>query len=183
MSRIGKQPVVLPSNVKASVQGQKLSLEGPKGKLSTQVHSSVSVKVEDGKIICSISDKANAQSRALHGLARSLIANMVEGCSTAFRKELEINGVGFRANVKGRILEMSLGYSHPVNFNIPEGITVTVDKLTKIILEGPDKQILGQTAAEIRSIRPPEPYKGKGVKYVTEVIRRKAGKSAATGAA
>jgi large subunit ribosomal protein L6 len=165
--------------VKATLSGAKLQVEGPKGKLSTQIDERIGTKIEDGKIVFSIVQD-RPESNALHGLIRSQVANMVEGVAKGFTKELEINGVGFRANLKGRDLELSLGFSHPVVYKIPEGINITVDKQVKLAITGADFQLVGQTAAEIRALRKPEPYKGKGIKYATETIRRKAGKAAAS---
>jgi large subunit ribosomal protein L6 len=182
MSRIGKQPIVLPAGVKAAMQGDQLTVEGPKGKLSLRVEDVVGVSVAEGMITCTVKEGTGSDGRARHGLTRSLIANMVGGVHEGYKKDLEINGVGYRANVVGTTLELSLGFSHPVHFPIPQGITITVEKQTRLSVLGADFRLVGQTAAEIRQLRKPEPYKGKGIKYAGEVIRRKAGKAAATAA-
>ena len=180
MSRIGKMPVVLPSSVKAAVVGQMVSFEGPKGKASREVRPEVQVKLEDGKIILTRAAD-DGKSRAFHGLERALLANISKGVSEGWTKELELIGVGYRADMKGKdVLNLELGYSHEIDFPIPAGITATVSKEGRQIfvkIEGIDKHQVGQVAAEIRALRPPEPYKGKGVRYKTETVRRKAGKS------
>ena len=176
MSRIGKQPISLPPKVKVDVKGQKVQVEGPKGKLNWELPGRTSIKIEGNTITVSRQDE-NAQTRALHGLSRALINNMVKGVSDGFVKKLEINGVGFKAAVAGKVITMSLGYSHPINYNIPDQVKVTVDENTKITIEGPDKQLVGKVASELRSYYPPEPYKGKGVKYADEKIVRKEGKT------
>jgi large subunit ribosomal protein L6 len=176
MSRIGKMPIAIPAKVKVEVKGQKVSVEGPKGKLNWELPARTSVKIEGTTVNVSRSSE-DAQSRALHGLSRALINNMVKGVSDGFVKKLEINGVGFKAAVTGKSITMSLGYSHPINYSIPDQIKVTVDENTKITIEGPDKQLVGKVASELRSYYPPEPYKGKGVKYSDEKIIRKEGKT------
>lgn len=176
MSRIGKMPIAIPAKVKVEVKGQKVSVEGPKGKLNWELPSRTSVKLEGTTLNISRAGE-DAQSRALHGLSRALINNMVKGVSDGFVKKLEINGVGFKAAVAGKNITMSLGYSHPINYSIPDQIKVTVDENTKITIEGPDKQMVGKVASELRSYYPPEPYKGKGVKYSDEKIVRKEGKT------
>lgn len=176
MSRIGKMPIAIPAKVKVEVKGQKILVEGPKGKLNWELPSRTSVKVEGTTVNVSRAGE-DAQSRALHGLSRALINNMVKGVSDGFVKKLEINGVGFKAAVAGKTITMSLGYSHPIIYDIPEQIKVTVDENTKITIEGPDKQLVGKVASELRSYYPPEPYKGKGVKYSDEKIIRKEGKT------
>ena len=176
MSRIGKQPIALPPKVKVEVKGQKVLVEGPKGKLNWELPARTSVKVTDGKIEVSRTGE-DAQARALHGLSRALINNMVKGVSEGFVKKLEIQGVGFKAAVQGKVVNMSLGYSHPINYTIPDQIKVTVDENTKITIEGPDRQVVGQVAAELRGYYPPEPYKGKGVRYSDERVERKEGKT------
>jgi large subunit ribosomal protein L6 len=176
MSRIGKQPIVIPPKAKVTVDGRKVSVEGPKGKLQMEVHRRTNAAVESGKVIVSRQGD-DAEARALHGLTRSLINNMVKGVVDGFVKKLEINGVGFKAAVQGKSLNLSLGYSHPINYAIPDQIKVTVEENTKLTIEGPDKQVVGQVASEIRSYYPPEPYKGKGVKYSDERIIRKEGKT------
>jgi len=176
MSRIGKQPIALPPKVKVEVKGQKVHVEGPKGKLDWELPARTSVKVADGKVeVARAGD--DAQAKALHGLSRALINNMVKGVSEGFVKKLEIQGVGFKAAVQGKVVNMSLGYSHPINYNIPDQIKVTVDENTKITIEGPDRQVVGQVAAELRGFYPPEPYKGKGVRYSDERVERKEGKT------
>ena len=176
MSRIGKQPITIPANVKVEVKGQSVQVEGPKGKLSWELPGRTSLKIE-GTTINVTRQGEDKQSRALHGLSRALINNMVKGVSDGFLKKLEINGVGFKAAVTGKTITMSLGYSHPVIYSIPEQIKVVVEENTKISIEGPDKQLVGKVASELRSYYPPEPYKGKGVKYSDEKIVRKEGKT------
>jgi len=181
MSRLGKQPIELPNGVKAVIQSGLVKVEGPKGKLSFSVPSGVEVFLESSKIIAKRKSDS-AEHRALHGLVRMLVSNMVKGVTTGYERKLEIVGVGFRANVKGKILNMTLGFSHPVDFPIPEGITIRVDGNTNVVVQSADKALLGNTCAKIRAFRPPEPYQGKGIKYSDEKIRRKAGKAAASGA-
>ena len=176
MSRIGKMPVEIPSGVEIAVDGQSVRVKGPKGELARTFHERVAISVEDGVATIDRVDDER-ESRALHGLSRALLANMVEGVSQGFRKELEIQGVGYRAALKGRDLDMQLGFSHPVAFSAPDGITFEVPEQTKIVVSGIDKEQVGQVAANIREIRPPEPYKGKGIRYAGEYVRRKAGKA------
>jgi len=176
MSRIGKLPVPLPAGVSATVDGREVRVAGPRGKLAVHVNPLADVKVDGNTVIVARRDDGRV-ARGVHGLTRKLIANMVTGVSTGFRRVLEINGVGYRAEVKGRAIQLALGYSHPILFPLPEGIQAKVDKQTVITLEGADRQVLGETAAAIRKLRPPEPYKGKGIKYAEETIRRKAGKA------
>ena len=176
MSRIGKTPIVVPPKVKVEIKGQKVFVEGPKGKLDMEIPRRTSLKVEGGNITVA-RDGDDAEARAMHGLSRSLVNNLVKGVSEGYVKKLEINGVGFKAAVQGKIVNMSLGYSHPINYDIPDQIKVTVEENTKITIEGPNKQVVGQVAAELRSFYPPEPYKGKGVKYADERIERKEGKT------
>jgi large subunit ribosomal protein L6 len=176
MSRIGKQPITIPAKVKVDIKGSKVFVEGPKGKLDMQIPPHTSLKVEGSNITVS-RDGDDSKARALHGLSRSLVNNMVKGVSEGYVKKLEINGVGFKAAVLGKVVNLSLGYSHPINYDIPDQIKVTVEENTKITIEGPSKQVVGQVAAEIRSYYPPEPYKGKGVKYSDERIERKEGKT------
>ena len=176
MSRIGKQPIAIPPKVKVEVKGQKVSVEGPKGKLNWELPHRTSLKVEGDKIIVSrVGD--DSQSKALHGTSRSLVNNMVKGVAEGFVKKLEIQGVGFKAAVTGKVVNLTLGYSHPINYNIPDQIKVTVEENTKLTIEGPDKKVVGQVAAEIRGFYPPEPYKGKGVRYAGEHVQRKEGKT------
>jgi large subunit ribosomal protein L6 len=176
MSRIGKQPIAIPPKVKVDVKGQKVSVEGPKGKLNWELPRRTSVKVEDGKVLVSRQGDDDAV-KALHGLSRALINNMVRGVSEGFVKKLEIQGVGFKAAVQGNVVNMILGYSHPIAYPIPSQIKVTVEENTKLTIEGPDRQVVGQVASELRSFYPPEPYKGKGVRYVGEHVVRKEGKT------
>lgn len=176
MSRIGKQPVVIPPKVKVDVKGQNVSVEGPKGKLDFQLPRRTKVTIADGKVVVS-RDGEDAQARALHGLSRSILNNMVKGVSEGFVRKLEIQGVGFKAAVQGKMVNLALGYSHPINYPIPDQIKVTVEENTKLTIEGPDKQVVGQVASEIRSYYPPEPYKGKGVRYSDEKVIRKEGKT------
>jgi len=176
MSRIGKLPVVIPKGVTVSVEPAKVAVKGPKGALSAATNRHVDIKVEGDKV--TFARKAeDPPARAAHGLMRALVANMVHGVTTGFERKLEINGVGYRAEVKGKTLELQLGYSHPIQYALPEGITASVEK-NVVTLAGIDKQLLGLTAAKVRSFRPPEPYKGKGVKYLEETILRKVGKAA-----
>ena len=176
MSRIGKQPIAVPPKVKVEVKGQQVHVEGPKGKLDFKLPARTSLKVEGGNVVVSrIGD--DAQAKALHGLSRALVNNMVKGVSEGFVKKLEIQGVGFKAAVQGGKVNLSLGYSHPIHYPIPDQIKVTVEENTKLTIEGPSKQVVGQVAAEIRSFYAPEPYKGKGVRYVGEKVVRKEGKT------
>jgi large subunit ribosomal protein L6 len=175
MSRVGKRPVTIPSGVTANVEGQTVKMKGPKGQLQIVVHDDVEVKLDKGLI--SVDPRFETKrARSLYGTSRALIANLVEGVTKGFEKKLEITGVGYRAAVQGKTLQLSLGYSHDVNYAIPEGIAITTPKPTEILIVGNDIQRVGQVAAEIRSYRPPEPYKGKGVKYANEFIFRKEGK-------
>jgi large subunit ribosomal protein L6 len=176
MSRIGKQPVVVPDKVKVNIKGQKVSIEGPKGKLDFELPRRTSAKLEGSNVVVSRQGD-DSEAKALHGLSRSILNNMVRGVSEGFVKKLEIQGVGFKAAVQGKNVNLSLGYSHPLNYPIPDQIKVTVEENTKLTIEGPDKQVVGQVASEIRSFYPPEPYKGKGVRYVGEQVKRKEGKT------
>ncbi len=177
MSRIGKLPVTIPSGVTVEVADGAVDVRGPKGQLSQRLVDHVSIEVEDGQLVVSRANEER-RSRANHGLMRSLVANMVTGVSEGFSKQLQVIGVGYRADVRGRDLVLNLGYSHPVNYSIPDGIDIVVDKQGIITVSGVDKQQVGQVSAEIRAWRKPEPYKGKGVRYVGERITLKAGKSA-----
>lgn len=180
MSRIGRAPILIPNQVKVVQEGSRIAVEGPKGKLSVTLPSGLSASLQDGKLVIQrASDKKSL--KALHGLYRVLVLNMVEGVTEGFSKELEIVGVGYRAQVQAGTLSLHVRFSHPVTIPIPEGITIETPKPTTILVKGIDKQVVGQVAATIRRVAPPEPYKGKGIRYVGEVIRRKAGK-AATGA-
>jgi large subunit ribosomal protein L6 len=176
MSRIGKQPIAVPPKVKVEVKGQQVFVEGPKGKLNLQLPGRTSLKVEGDKVVLS-RQSDDAQAKALHGLSRALVNNMVKGVSEGFVKKLEIQGVGFKAAVQGKVVNLSLGYSHPINYAIPDQIKVTVEENTKVTIEGPDKQVVGLVASELRGFYPPEPYKGKGVRYVGEHVQRKEGKT------
>jgi large subunit ribosomal protein L6 len=175
MSRIGKRPVAVPSGVTATVEGQTVKMKGPKGQLQFVVHGDVEVKFEDGAVKVAPRFKTN-RAQAMYGTARAQVANLVAGVTKGFEKKLEITGVGYRAALQGKSLQLALGYSHDVVYPIPEGIAITVPKPTEIVIVGTDSQRVGQVAAEIRSYRPPEPYKGKGVKYANEFIFRKEGK-------
>ena len=175
MSRIGKRPVTVPSGVTATVEGQVVKMKGPKGQLQFVVHDDVAVKLDHGAIKVDPRFETN-RAQALYGTARAQIANLVAGVTKGFEKKLEITGVGYRAALQGKNLQLALGYSHDVVYPIPEGIAITVPKPTEIVIVGNDSQKVGQVAAEIRSYRPPEPYKGKGVKYANEFIFRKEGK-------
>ena len=176
MSRIGKMPVVIPAGVDVTVADGTVTVKGPKGTLTRTVHSNITVEKKDNEIIVTRPDDSNF-NHSLHGLTRTLIANMVEGVTNGYKKELEVNGVGYRAAKQGKDLVMNLGYSHQVVMSEGDGITNEVPSPNKIIISGPDKQKVGQFAAEVREKRPPEPYKGKGIKYADEVIRRKEGKA------
>ena len=176
MSRIGKKPIAIPSGVKVGLKGQDISVEGPKGKLSRTLSAGVNVALDTDQVTVTRIDESK-KSDALQGLTRTLIANMLDGVSKGYEKVLEINGVGYRAEAKGSMLNLSLGYSHPVEYQLPEGISAEVEKQTKITVRGIDKELVGATAAKIRSFREPEPYKGKGIKYADERIIRKAGKT------
>ena len=178
MSRIGRKPVPIPSGVKVSVSGRSISAEGPKGKLSLELASPISVKVEE-KVLVLQRDAESKKARALHGLFRSLVANMVRGVSEGYQKGLEISGVGYGVKVAGNKLILSLGFSQPAEVGIPEGLSVEAPTATKFYIRGADKQQVGEFAAEVRRLRPPEPFKGKGIRYEGEVIRRKAGKAVA----
>jgi large subunit ribosomal protein L6 len=181
MSRIGRKPIPIPQGVKVQVDGATVRAEGPKGKLAQPVPSGLSAKVENNVLVISRAGD-DRKVRALHGLARALVANMVSGVKDGFERKLEIVGIGYRAQMQGRAIQLSLGYSHPVIFPLPEGVTAEIDKQTAITLRGPDKAVLGETAARLRMLRKPDPYKGKGIRYADEVIRRKVGKKAGAGA-
>jgi len=176
MSRIGKMPVVVPPKVKVEIKGQKVFVEGPKGKLDFELPRRTAIKQDGANLIVS-RDSDDAEAKALHGLSRALVNNMVKGVSEGFVKKLEIQGVGFKAVIQGKLINLSLGYSHPVNYPIPDQIKVTVEENTKLTIEGPSKQLVGLVASEIRAFYPPEPYKGKGVRYSDEKVIRKEGKT------
>ena len=181
MPGIGRWPVSIPDKVKVSEQSGTVSAEGPKGKLDLHLDPLMSVSVSDGQVTVTRKDDSR-QAKALHGLTRKLIANMMQGVSSGFSRVLEINGVGYRAEGAGDTITFSLGFSHPIIFQLPEGVKATVERQTQITLESIDKQLLGEVAAAVRRLRPPDPYKAKGIKYAEEQIRRKAGKTAGAGA-
>ena len=176
MSRIGNKPITVPEGVEVSLNGQKITVKGPKGTLEREIHNNISVKLENG-VITVTRPNDEKENRSLHGLTRTLINNMIEGVSKEYTKTLEINGVGYRAAKQGKTLVLTLGYSHPVNMEEPEGITFEVPNPNTVIVRGIDKQLVGQMAAEVRTKRPPEVYRGKGIKYDYEHIRRKEGKT------
>ncbi len=176
MSRIGKLPVTVPAGVTVKVEGNTVSVKGPKGELSRTIPSNISVKL-DGNVITLTRPSDETKDKSMHGLSRTLVANMVEGCAKGYVKSLEITGVGYKAEPKPFGLQLALGYSHQIQYKAPAGIKLTAPQPTQVVIEGADKEKVGQVAAEIRSLRPPEPYKGKGIKYTGEVIRRKAGKA------
>jgi large subunit ribosomal protein L6 len=181
MSRIGKRPIPLPKGVTLLVEaGNSVTVKGPNGQLSQTLPDAMIIAQEEGQIFVRRPDETK-RSRSLHGLTRTLLANMIIGVTDGFKKVLEINGVGYRAAVQGKILNLSLGFSHPVVLDPPAGITFAVGEKNSVIISGPDKQLVGDIAAKIRELRPPEPYLGKGIKYQNEVIRRKAGKAGKTG--
>ncbi len=177
MSRVGKKPIPLPKGVKISV-GDQLQVEGPKGKLTVPIPQGISISQADGTMHIKRDSDSHA---ALHGLTRALAANAVQGVSTGFIRELDIVGIGYRADVKGRIAIFTLGYSHPIEVLLPDGVDLKIDKQTHLVLSGHDRQLLGQVAANIRSLRKPDPYKNKGVRYTGEVLRKKVGKTGASG--
>ena len=181
MSRIGKKPIIIPAGVKVALNGRTVKVEGPKGRLERELHDQVEIRVEADQI--QVHPPNQRTGGALQGLTRTLVANMVDGVTKGFTRGLEINGVGYRAELKGTTLNLALGYSHPVEYPLPAGVSAEVEKQTKITLSGIDKELVGATAAKIRSFRPPEPYKGKGIRYADEQIRHKVGKAFASGAA
>lgn len=176
MSRIGKRPIPIPDKVTVTIDGQHVAVKGPKGELARTLPAEVEVSQENGTIFVKRRDESRV-ARQRHGLCRTLVANMVEGVSAGFQKRLEIQGVGYRAQVQGRNLMLNIGYSHPVQIDPPEGVQLAVENNTNVIVTGINKEIVGNIAARIRSVRPPEPYKGKGIRYAGEVVRRKAGKA------
>lgn len=176
MSRIGKQPIPIPGKVSVTIEGQQVTVKGPKGELTRTLPAGVIIRQEDNTVYVNREDDSRL-CRSRHGLCRTLVANMIEGVSNGYQKRLEIQGVGYRAQVQGAKLNMSLGYSHPVVFDPPEGIQFAVENNTNVVVSGIDKEVVGNIAAKIRAARPPEPYKGKGVRYAGEKIRRKAGKA------
>jgi large subunit ribosomal protein L6 len=177
MSRIGKQPIAVPDGVEVSIQPEEVSVKGPKGELSEAKARAIEVKEDDGQILVS-RPTDRGEHRALHGLTRSLIANMVEGVTQGFEKRLEIQGVGYRASMQGQNLQLAVGYSHPVVIEAPAGIEFEVPQPTQVVVRGISKQLVGETAARVRKTRPPEPYKGKGIRYAGEHVARKVGKRA-----
>jgi large subunit ribosomal protein L6 len=176
MSRIGKKPIPVPANVQATVEGQTVKVKGPRGELTRTLHPAMMLSLANGTLTVARPSDEN-EHKALHGLTRTLIANMVEGVTAGYRKQLDIVGVGYKAEARPYGLQLALGFSHPVEFRAPKGIKLSAPQPTQIIIEGADKEMVGQVAAELRGLRPPEPYKGKGIKYVGEQIRRKAGKA------
>ncbi|HEX9664269.1 MAG TPA: 50S ribosomal protein L6 [Patescibacteria group bacterium] len=176
MSRIGKNPIEIPKGVEVRLEGSRIKVKGPKGELTQEIHPLVRIALADNQVKIDIDDKEDKQQKALWGLFGSLIRNMIVGVTEGYEKKLEINGVGYKAVVSGKNVVFNLGYSHPVEFPIPDGISVEVDK-NLVTVSGFDKQLVGEVAAQIRNLRKPEPYKGKGIKYVDEVIRRKVGKA------
>lgn len=176
MSRVGKKPIIVPKEVEVRLDGEILSVKGPKGELRRLIHPKVGLDINSSQITLSISDNTK-ESRSISGLFRSLIANMVLGVTEGFKKRLELIGVGYKVEHSGNQLVFNLGYSNPIKYDIPKGIDVQLDQKSKLVLSGIDKELLGTVAAKIRSFRPPEPYKGKGVKYLGELVRRKAGKA------
>lgn len=178
MSRIGRKPIPVPGDVTIMIDGSNVKVKGPKGELQRQIRPEMGLEQENGQLLVTRPTDTK-EHRALHGLTRALLANMVEGVSTGYRKTLEIIGVGYRAEKKGKSLVLNVGYSHVVNYPEPAGITLSTAGPTTVVIEGIDKEKVGQVAAEIRSVRPPEPYKGKGIRYQGEQVRRKAGKTGA----
>ena len=177
MSRIGKKPIPVPDGVKIQVDGNVVRAEGPKGKLMQPLATGMKAKV-DGKVLTIERGDDSRTARSLHGLTRSLVANMVTGVKDGYERKLEIVGIGYRAQMQGKNIQLALGYSHPVIFPLPDGVTAEIEKQVSLTLKGADKALLGQTAAKLRALRKPDPYKGKGIKYAGEVIRRKVGKKA-----
>ncbi|ETR74480.1 MAG: large subunit ribosomal protein L6 [Candidatus Magnetoglobus multicellularis str. Araruama] len=176
MSRVGKKPIEIPKDITISYTDNEITVKGKNGSIKTNIHETVKLKIED-QTITVIPRDLSRKNRAYQGMTRSIINNMIIGASKGFERTLEINGIGYRAEAKGNILKLTLGYSHPIEFKLPDGVSASVQKQTIIKLSGIDKQIIGQLCAEIRALRPPEPYKGKGVKYAEEYIQRKAGKT------
>lgn len=176
MSRIGKQPVVIPSGVEVKIADEAINVKGPKGSISTPVEATLNYEIADGNVVITRKDESRV-ARAQHGLRRTLVANCIEGVSKGFAKTLEVNGVGYKVAVKGKNVELAVGFSHPVVMALPEGLEAKAEG-NKLTISGIDKQLVGEFAATVRRVRPPEPYKGKGIKYDNEQIRRKAGKSA-----
>jgi len=181
MSRLGKKPVIIPKDVKIEVKDREVFVQGPKGKLSRKLTYRVNVEIKDEQLLVTrVSD--SKMDKSMHGLFRALIVNMIKGVTEGYKKELEIIGVGFKASVAGDKLNMALGFSHPVNFTIPAGIKIETPKPTQLVISGIDKELLGEVSTEIRAIYPPEPYKGKGIRFAGEIVKKKVGKAQATGA-
>ena len=181
MSRIGKHPIAVPKGVSVTIDGNTIKVKGPKGELERKIHPEMKIALENEQVTVSRpSEEAN--HKALHGLSRTLVANMVEGVTNGFKKQLDITGVGYKAEARPYGLQLALGFSHPVEYRAPKGIKLSAPVPTQIVIEGANKEIVGQVAAELRSLRPPEPYKGKGIKYAGEQVRRKAGKAGKAGA-
>ncbi len=178
MSRVGKKPIPLPKGVKITIGGEFINVEGPKGKQTVPVPPGITLRQQDGILELA---RDGEEKAALHGLTRALAANAVQGVSTGFTRELDIVGIGYRCDLKGRIASFTLGYSHPIEFYLPDGIDMKVDKQTHLVLTGADRQLLGQVAANMRALRPPDPYKNKGVRYMGEPLRKKVGKTGASG--
>jgi large subunit ribosomal protein L6 len=177
MSRIGRKPISIPAGVKIQIEGDVVRAEGPKGKLAVSVPDGFTARIDDGHLLIGRPGD-DRKARSLHGLTRSLVANMVSGVKDGFERKLEIVGIGYRAQLQGRNIQVALGYSHPVIFPLPEGVTAEIERQVAITLRGADKAVLGQTAAKLRDLRRPDPYKGKGIRYAGEVVRRKVGKKA-----
>jgi large subunit ribosomal protein L6 len=176
MSRIGRAPIAIPNGVTVSIDGSRIRVKGPKGELERSLPGAITVKQEDGNIVVT-RPSDEAEHRSLHGLTRTLVANMVEGVTSGYMKRLEIQGVGYKAEVRPYGLQLALGYSHQIEYKAPEGIKLTAPQPTQVVIEGASKELVGQVAAELRGLRPPEPYKGKGIRYAGEQVRRKAGKA------
>ena len=176
MSRIGRKPITVPAGVEVTIDGSTVTAKGPKGTLTGTFNKNMTI-AKDGDVITVTRPNDEKENRSLHGLTRTLIANMIEGVNNGYTKNLEIVGIGYRAALQGSVLDLSVGFSHKVQFTAPEGITIAVPSPNQIVISGPDKQKVGQFAAEVRGVRPPEPYKGKGIKYADEHVRRKEGKS------
>jgi len=176
MSRVGKKPIEIPKDITITYNDKKIVVKGQKGTIEHTVHENVDLEI-DGQILRVISKDTSRKNKAFQGLTRSLVYNMVIGVSKGFERTLEINGIGYRAEASGNTLKLTLGYSHPIDFKLPDGITATVQKQNVIVISGINKEVIGQTCADIRALRPPEPYKGKGIKYAEEQIQRKAGKT------
>jgi large subunit ribosomal protein L6 len=176
MSRVGKKPITIPDKIKVTYKDRVVSVQGKNGTLTQEIHPAVEVNIDQDLISVGLNDQSR-KTMALQGMTRSLLSNMVKGVSDGFERVLEINGIGYRAELKGKSIVFNLGYSHPIDFALPEGVSAKVDKNNTVRISGIDKQLIGQTAARIRQLRPPEPYKGKGIKYAEEHIMRKAGKT------